>query len=1128
MKIRQRISAFRNKGKPARIRSRLALERLEPRLQLCCDTISDASFIPLGPDSEEFVSEEIDPGEDDRDIFEVELSAGDTLTVDIHAESIGSSLDSYVRIFDFDGFELTSNNDGDGLDSFLEFVATQDARYFIGVSSFDNTTYDPFDPFDGAGNTVGFYEMHLIRESAPPPQPLLPGDANQDIQINAGDLVQIIQAGKYLTGQPAPWGEGDFNGGPGGSVGNPPAGNGQFDQFDLQAMIIQEVYELGSYQGSLGRTLGSPVSISPGGILGDGQTSLSYDASTGELGVDAPAMSDITSINIASSSSVFTGSPAQGLGGSFDMDTDSTIFKSNFSGSFTSLSLGNVAAPGLSESFLLTDLTVSATLVGGTTAAAVDLVYVAADAPPTLDPISNPNPLPEDAAQQVVEITGISAGGGQSQPLAITASSNNPGLIPDPSVSYTSPDSTGSLSYTPVANQSGTTVITVTVTDGGLDGNLATASDNEIFERTFTVTVTPVNDIPNLDSIPDPVAITEDANRQTVNLSGINAGGGESQPLAISATSSNPGLIPNPSVNYIAPGSRGSVSYVPVAQQSGSTTITVTVTDGGLDGNLSTGSDNSSFERSFTVTVTPINDTPTLEAIPSPPTVNENAGQQVIELRGITAGTGESQPLAVSATSDNPGLIPQPSVAYASPDSTGSLSYEPAFNQGGTARITVTVTDGGLDESLATSDDNGTFSRTFTVSVRLLNDAPTLDPIPSPSAIDEDSAQQAINLQGISAGGGEDQLLAVTAASDNPALIPNPTVVYASPDSTGTLSYAPSANQSGNARITVSVTDSGFDGSLSTDDDNRTFTRAFNVSVSPVNDAPTLAEIPNPAAIDENAGLQTVSLAGIMAGGGEDQPLAIAATSDNPSLIPHPAVDYISPNTTGSLSYASVANQSGSAQITVVVTDGGLDGNLATGTDNGLFSRSFNVTVNNTIPDGLPLEFAAIDPNPRAGSLEAVTIRFTSMVTGFDLRDLRLTRQGVEEEVLSLDNAELSSANNQEWTLGNLASLTSRAGTYRLSFVPNGVLDELGNPIDNSIQLTWANGPGDVNFDGIFDQFDLLDVHDSGKFMTGLAATWSEGDWNEDGVFDQRDLMLVLDLGHYRKIRFASQARTQD
>src|SRR5207245_1788222 len=189
----------------------------------------------------------------------------------------------------------------------------------------------------------------------------------------------------------------------------------------------------------------------------------------------------------------------------------------------------------------------------------------------------------------------------------MTATSSNPGLIPNPTVTYTSPGATGSLSFTPAANQSGTATITVTVTD---DGGTANGGVNTI-TRTFTVTITAVNRAPTLDAINDPAAILEDAGAQTINLTGIAAGGGESQTLTITATPSNPGLIPNPTVSYTSPNATGSLSYTPVANASGTATITVTVTDNGgtANGGINT------FTRTFIVAVTAVNDAPTLDPI---------------------------------------------------------------------------------------------------------------------------------------------------------------------------------------------------------------------------------------------------------------------------------------------------------------------------------------------------------------------------------------------------------------------------------------------------------------------------------------------------------------------------------
>ena len=55
---------------------------------------------------------------------------------------------------------------------------------------------------------------------------LLAGDADQDMDFDQLDLVQVQVAAKYLTGQAATWGEGDWDGAPGGTPGNPPAGDG--------------------------------------------------------------------------------------------------------------------------------------------------------------------------------------------------------------------------------------------------------------------------------------------------------------------------------------------------------------------------------------------------------------------------------------------------------------------------------------------------------------------------------------------------------------------------------------------------------------------------------------------------------------------------------------------------------------------------------------------------------------------------------------------------------------------------------------------------------------------------------------------------------------------------------------
>ncbi len=112
------------------------------------------------------------------------------------------------------------------------------------------------------------------------------------------------------------------------------------------------------------------------GRVGDSQTSIVYDASTGRVMVDAPHDHQLTSIRLGSERAIFTGASADNLGGDFDLDRDDRIFKATFGSSFGSIGLGKVAQPGLDESLVRRDLTVDGTLVSGTSLRDVDLVYL--------------------------------------------------------------------------------------------------------------------------------------------------------------------------------------------------------------------------------------------------------------------------------------------------------------------------------------------------------------------------------------------------------------------------------------------------------------------------------------------------------------------------------------------------------------------------------------------------------------------------------------------------------------------------------------------------------------------------------------------------------------------------------
>lgn len=104
--------------------------------------------------------------------------------------------------------------------------------------------------------------------------------------------------------------------------------------------------------------------------------------------------------------------------------------------------------------------------------------------PPTIASVSSLT-VCQNASQQTVNLSGIGDGSSaESQTMSISATSNNTGLIPNPTITYTSPSSTGSLKFTPVSGQSGTAIITVTANDGWHTSNTTSV--------TFTVTVRPI------------------------------------------------------------------------------------------------------------------------------------------------------------------------------------------------------------------------------------------------------------------------------------------------------------------------------------------------------------------------------------------------------------------------------------------------------------------------------------------------------------------------------------------------------------------------------------------------------------------------------------------------------------
>lgn len=131
----------------------------------------------------------VNVGATDVDFFAVTAPDTGRLTVDVDAISAGvpDGVDSYMVIFDESLNAIAANDDQSQtvLDSFLTVNVTQGARYFVALTTFQNRSFNPANPFDRLSsnpNAVGSYEAYFSFDN---------GDANGTVNtaesFNAAD-----------------------------------------------------------------------------------------------------------------------------------------------------------------------------------------------------------------------------------------------------------------------------------------------------------------------------------------------------------------------------------------------------------------------------------------------------------------------------------------------------------------------------------------------------------------------------------------------------------------------------------------------------------------------------------------------------------------------------------------------------------------------------------------------------------------------------------------------------------------------------------------------------------------------------------------------------------------------------
>ena len=351
---------------------------------------------------------------------------------------------------------------------------------------------------------------------------------------------------------------------------------------------------------------------------------------------------------------------------------------------------------------------------------------------------------------------------------------------------------------------------------------------------------------------------------------GLSATPGTGSELSFSVVSSAPDVIVSLD--------NSTLTATPVENWHGSASLTIFVTD----------ENNLSDDTEFSLTVSPVNDAPTIEAIDGV-TMDEDSSIDIV----LSSDDVDGDDLTYSFNLNNN------DVTLSIDEDSLTITAAQEFN--GDVPITIFVSDTEFSDSTS-----------FVVTVVAVNDPPTISAINDITIIEDNTGSIIINAEDID---GDDLEYEIT--SGEPYF---DFVIEAD-----TITISPHLNWFGETSLTVSASD----GQESVD-------TGLSITVTPVNDAPTIEDIDD-VTIDEDGGIDIVLSSADV--DGDDLTYSFHLDNYDVSLG-------IEEDT---LSITATPDFNGDVAITMFVSDTEL-----------MDSTSFTVTVN-AVNDP-PLEFGLISP----------------------------------------------------------------------------------------------------------------------------------------------------------------------
>lgn len=422
--------------------------------------------------------------------------------------------------------------------------------------------------------------------------------------------------------------------------------------------------------------------------------------------------------------------------------------------------------------------------------------------------------------------------------------------------------------------------------DGGMRPN---TGDIDFSQQTFLIAVDPINDAPTFDLPVEVVVLEDQTNTVFPGFATFSVGpdtardettdiyGPPRQRASFTVVGNS-----NPDLFDVAPtiDEDGQLHFVLAVHQNGDAIIVVQMQDDGVGPETGNGDQNQAvdefgnpLERTFVISVTPINDPPQFDINPLvPPLSQEDQGLVQLQnfLVNMQNGPDEATDETESFVTETELLNPADAsrflqLPFISTD--GTLRFETAADVNGLFMVRVRLVDEGL--AGPAPHNNTSEWQTFTINVEAINDKPIFSLLqPQVDVIEDVPSAEGVGFTripgyafNIQAGPSTaiDELTQPLEPTFRIVSISAPELFAVAPSidtATGDLTFTTLPHRNGKSVIVVRLVDLGV--GTPPPNANASDLATFTISVDPINDAPEYT-IPAETSVIEDAGLVSIN-----------------------------------------------------------------------------------------------------------------------------------------------------------------------------------------------------------------------------------------------------------------------------